>query len=162
MLVWIICVSCLISFLHFCIGSPKGDQFSTGRIFSFWGRFVTERWLMVDEKLNMKIEGELKVIQEREIIILNQKLRNHQNNSKKIIEEFNKKILNEKKRLESNKGINLYSALGSCYICFGTWISILSWINLIIIENLDLYWLFLAIPTSVILSKYVKIEKPTY
>jgi hypothetical protein len=48
--------------------------------------------------------------------------------------------------------------LGACPICFGTWVGLILWTAICLLNPFQLWWILIGSPTSVVLSRYIKIQ----
>lgn len=140
--IFILCVlvGCLSTFLHYCIGEPRfseaGAEFKAGRIFAFYGRWVSVGYQKAYKKEYDRING---IFQEEG---------RRTNGNISDIREF--EIMSSFRPL-------VWQALGACPICFGTWISIIAFAVLLPTFALSIFWLSLCVPTSTIISGRIRI-----
>ena len=55
LLILIPIAACAIVFLHYCIGSPLQGEYYTGRIFSFYGAFISKLYLAFEAKEKQRV-----------------------------------------------------------------------------------------------------------
>jgi len=126
-----ILVGAFIKFLYYCIGSPMANESNNGRIFSIWGRFVSSQYTKYHNKESIRIWNKF-----------------NDNPFEGTDEEI-------ESRVEGWRRPNPWNAAGACSICFGTWVSMVSWFVLIPTLGLNpVLWIF-AVAGSVVTSKYI-------
>jgi hypothetical protein len=127
----VLLVAAFIKFMHYCIGSPSGNEYSRGRIFSIWGRFVATQYAKYQNKETCRIWGKYGPFEGTP-------------------EEM-------ENRIQEYRKSNPWNAAGCCSICFGTWVSMLSWLVLVPVLGLNpIIWIF-AVAGSVVVSSRIEI-----
>lgn len=159
LLILIPIAACAIVFLHYCIGSPIQGEYYTGRIFSFYGAFISKLYLDFEAKEKQRVWAKYNAWKQQRDKELNEELQNKSATECTDIyvgylDETDKKY----KEVESTMKNNPYSMLGACPICFGTWVSLFTFTFFIIFVPLPWWYIFIGTPASVILSRYIKLS----
>jgi len=143
-----------IQFLHFSIGSPSGEEFETGRIFSLWGRFVATGYAkhhkQEEKRIWAKYERIVAVMREK----LDKDIQDFPTMQKELVAKFNTEIESLQNRVESWRRGTWYSALGACMTCFGTWVSMLLWLVFMLLGLNPVFWL-LGVCASTMLANRI-------
>lgn len=125
-------VACFIKFLHYIIGSPKANEYETGRIFSIYGRFVTNHYVKYHNLESKRIWAKYKEIEYNLQTELEHKLEGATANEKaELHTAYSAKIEEALDNMESWRKPNPFLALGACFVCFSTWVACFAWIVLI-------------------------------
>ena len=159
LLILIPIAACAIVFLHYCIGSPIQGEYYTGRIFSFYGAFISKLYLDFEAKEKQRVWAKYNAWKQQRDKELNEELQNKSATECTDIyvgylDETDKKY----KEVANTMKNNPYSMLGACPICFGTWVSIFTFTFFIIFVPLPWWYIFIGTPAAVILSRYIKIS----
>lgn len=156
---YIICVAFFIKFLHYSIGSPIQGEYYTGRIFSFYGGFISKLYKQWEEKESKRVWQIYDNWKAQKDCELNQKLQNASlSESDAIYKEYLKEIEYQYKTVETDMKTNPYSMMGACPICFGFWVGLFVWILICIFNPLNYWFIVLGSTTSTILSRYIKVQ----
>ncbi len=146
-------------FLHYCIGSPVQGEFYTGRIFSFYGNFISKKYNEFETKEHHRVYNNYNAWKHDFDLTLQANLENKSfEETQYIYKDYLLKVQSVYEDIENNKRVNPYSALGACPICFSTWIALIMTFFYIIFVPIAWYWILLIPPTSVILSRYISIK----
>lgn len=147
-----------IKFLHYCIGSPVQGEFYTGRIFSAYGKFISDKYNQFEAKEKNRVWANYNKWKLKRDIELNAQLENKTVEHADIIyKEYLQQIDMVYNDVENNMKNNPWSMLGACPICFGTWISLFTFTFFIIFVPLPWWYIFIGTPAAVIVSRYIKI-----
>jgi hypothetical protein len=157
-------IAAMIRFLHYCIGSPSIDTETgnpvthKGRIFSIYGRFISSRYILFENKEDARTRSNFNAWQQKRIIEHEREMESasplEQHN---LIEQLQKDIEKTKADFESRRKPNPWMAAGMCPICFGTWVSLVLWLFVPIMFGIEPGFVIFGIPTSVIISNRLKI-----
>lgn len=148
-----------IVFLHYCIGSPIQGEYYTGRIFSFYGAFISKKYLDFEHKEKQRVWAKYNEWKVKRDNILNAELENKTvEQADTIYKEYLQQIDSVYNNVENNMKNNPWSMLGACPICFGTWVSMITFTFFVIFVPLPWWFIFIGTPASVILSRYIKIS----
>jgi len=151
--------SCAISFLHYCIGSPIQGEFYTGRIFSAYGKFISDKYNAFEAKEKKRVWDEYLNWKQKRNLLLEKELKNKSAEESEIIyKDFLQQVDLVYNNVENNMKSNPWSMLGACPICFGTWISLLISLFFVIFVMLPWWYIFICTPAAVIISRYIKIS----
>jgi hypothetical protein len=151
--------ACAIVFLHYCIGSPIQGEYYTGRIFSFYGAFISKKYLDFEHKEKQRVWANYSYWKQKRDKELNEDLQNKTaDECNDIYEEYLNEVNNMHNSVENNMKKNPWSMLGACPICFGTWVSMITFTFFVIFVPLPWWFIFIGTPASVILSRYIKIS----
>lgn len=158
-LLYFVTIPFVIKFLHYCIGSPIQGDYYSGRIFSFYGRFISERYNQFENKEKVRVWSKYNEWKQQKDIELNNNLKNSSfDQSDKIYKDFLKEVEYQYNRVENNMKPNPFSMLGACPICFGTWIALFCWIIICILHPLPIWISLIGSASSTILSRYININ----
>lgn len=147
-----------IKFLHYCIGSPVQGEFYTGRIFSAYGKFISDKYNQFEAKEKNRVWANYNKWKLKRDIELNAQLENKTvEHADSIYKEYLQQIDMVYNDVENNMKNNPWSMLGACPICFGTWISLFTFTFFIIFVPLPWWYIFIGTPAAVIVSRYIKI-----
>ena len=137
----IICLLCalvafFVRFVNYCIGDPRvledgNTNVFVGRIFSFYGLWLTSKY---NAHYNKQVER------------WNEQLSKLTNPTEAEIQA-----------ITANIKPSVYSMLGMCPVCFGTWLSLASWIAICAVFQLSFFWIIFCVPTSTILAVRIKV-----
>lgn len=159
LILYFITIPFFIKFVHYCIGSPIQGEYYTGRIFSFYGRFISNKYKEWEQKENDRvwaIYDYWKLNKDKE---LNEKLQNASfDQTDKIYKDFLKEVESEYNKIESKMKPNPYSMMGACPVCFGVWIGLFCWFFICILHPLPIWFCLIGSASSTILSRYIKIN----
>jgi hypothetical protein len=159
LLILIPIAACAIVFLHYCIGSPIQGEYYTGRIFSFYGAFISKLYLAFEAKEKQRVWAKYNAWKQQRDKELNEELQNKTaTECTDIYVEYLDETDKKYKEVENTMKNNPYSMLGACPICFGTWVSIFTFTFFIIFVPLPWWYIFIGTPAAVILSRYIKIS----
>lgn len=151
--------ACIIVFLHYCIGSPIQGEFYTGRIFSAYGKFISKKYLDFEQKEKQRVWSKYNAWKHNKDIELNTQLLNKTaEEADKIYRQYLEQIDIVYNDVENNMKNNIWSMFGACPICFGTWISMITFIFFVIFVPLPWWFIFIGTPAAVIISRYIKIS----
>lgn len=157
--IYFLTIPFFIKFLHYCIGSPIQGDFYSGRIFSFYGRFISERYNQFENKEKIRVWSKYNEWKQQKDIELNENLKNSSfDETDSIYKQFLKEVDFEYNRVENKMKPNPYSMLGACPICFGMWVGLFCWIFICILHPLPIWFSIIGSSTSTILSRYIKID----
>lgn len=146
----IICIGISISFLHWCMGSPSGEEYDKGRIFSLWGRFVTSQYKEFERKesarLRAKFEdwkhdadsGFIVAVRGASPVEANRITQVHLDECKRV-----------ETQIEKQKRLNFWKSLGACLLCFATWAALINWSVMWVAFGFNPIWILLGTPVSV-------------
>lgn len=145
-----IAVGVTVSFLHWCMGSPAGNEFVPGRIFSLWGRFVTSQYVKFEQTQDLVKERKFKAFAKIQDESLKAKL-------KSASPDIHNDITNEHFALleaylsdfDKRRKLNFWKAAGACITCFAFWASLLMWLFFGFGLGVDMLWVILGAPVSV-------------
>jgi len=158
-IIYIFVVACCINFLHYCIGSPIQGEFYTGRIFSVYGRWLSDKYNNFEEKEKKRVYSVFDAWKQGMDIKLQNDLKSAaKTETEAIYKQFVETVDKEYKKIEYKMRSNPYSMLGACPICFGTWIGLFMWTAICFLNPLPLWWVLIGSPTSVVFSRYIKIK----
>jgi len=76
LLILIPIAACAIVFLHYCIGSPIQGEYYTGRIFSFYGAFISKLYLDFEQKEKQRVWAKYNAWKQQRDKELNEELQN--------------------------------------------------------------------------------------
>jgi len=159
LLILIPIAACAIVFLHYCIGSPIQGEYYTGRIFSFYGAFISKGYLHFEQKEKMRVWAKYNAWKQQRDKELNEELQNKTaTECTDIYVEYLNETDKKYKEVENTMKNNPWSMAGACPICFGTWVSIFTFTFFIIFVPLPWWYIFIGTPAAVILSRYIKIS----
>ena len=159
LLILIPIAACAIVFLHYCIGSPIQGEYYTGRIFSFYGAFISKLYLDWEQKEKQRVWANYNAWKQQRDKELNEELQNKTaTECTDIYVEYLDETDKKYKDIENTMKNNPYSMLGACPICFGTWVSIFTFTFFIIFVPLPWWYIFIGTPAAVILSRYIKLS----
>jgi hypothetical protein len=156
LLLSIIAVAAFIKFIHYSIGSPIHADFYSGRIFSFYGRFISDRYEAWELKESARVwakYGRWKQDQDKQLQSDLDKCDSI--TATYLYNEYLERVDIAHKKVESTMRANPYSMLGACPICFGTWVGLLTWSVLVFFTGIAWWWIILGTPLSVWLSRFV-------
>lgn len=149
-----------IKFIHYCIGSPVQDDYYSGRIFSDYGRFITDKYKEWEESEYRRVWANYNEWKQKRDDKLNEDLKNlSATEAESVYDEYLQQVDAVFNSVTDNMRANPYSMLGACPICFGTWIALIMWIFFVIFVPLPLWFVLIGAPTSVVLSRYIKITE---
>lgn len=164
-----------LSFVYWIIGEPRGKvgepgkgNFVIGRIFSFYGRFILERFEAFEERESKRISDKYKKYYnnrkkryDEAVAIAEQNLTGEQLSDKldALETEFTTDTIKANRRLQARRRLNIFSALGACPICFKTWLSVACWVTFAILvpAPINLFLVVFSVPLSVIFSNRIKV-----
>ena len=147
-----------IKFLHYCIGSPVQGEYYTGRIFSAYGKFISKRYLDFEDKEKKRVWAKYLDWKGKRNRILEKQLENKTAEESEVIyKDFLEQVDMVYKDVENNMKNNPWSMAGVCPICFGTWVSFITFTFFIIFVPLPWWYIFIGTPAAVIISRYIKI-----
>ncbi len=159
LLILIPIAACAIVFLHYCIGSPIQGEYYTGRIFSFYGAFISKQYLHFEEKEKQRVWAKYNEWKQTRDKYLNEDLQNKTaEECTDVYNEYLDEVNKMHSNVENNMKNNPWSMAGACPICFGTWVSIFTFTFFVIFVPLPWWYIFIGTPTAVILSRYIKIK----
>ena len=151
--------ACIIKFLHYCIGSPLQGEYYTGRIFSAYGKFISKRYLDFEDKEKSRVWAKYNAWKIKRDIQLKGQLKNKTaEQSESIYKDYLQQVEHVYNDVENNMKNNPWSMAGACPICFGTWVSLFTFTFFVIFVPLPWWFIFIGTPTSVIVSRYIKIS----
>ncbi len=157
--IYILVVACCIKFLHYCIGSPIQGEFYSGRIFSSYGRWISYKYNDFEEREKKRVYSVFETWKHAMDIKLQNDLKTAaQTETEAIYKHFVETVDKEYKRIEHKMKPNPFSMLGACPICFGTWVGLILWTAICLLNPFQLWWILIGSPTSVVLSRYIKIQ----
>lgn len=158
LLFFIFTAACSIVFLHYCIGSPIQGEFYTGRIFSKYGKFISDKYNQFERKEKERVWAKYNDWKLHRDQKLNEDLQNKSaEESQLIYSEYLQQVDAVFNTVEDNMRANPYSMLGACPICFGTWVALLIYIFFVIFVQLPAWYIIVGVPASVVLSRYIKL-----
>jgi hypothetical protein len=158
-LLLIIVTAAACKFLHYCIGSPIQGEFYSGRIFSAYGKWLSNKYNKFETKEHKRVYLDYENWKKERDLKLQADLEGKTAEQSQIIwNEFLSQVEAVYNDIESNKKVNPYSALGACPICFSTWVSLFLYVFYIIFVPVSWFWVFIGTPAAVILSRYIKIQ----
>lgn len=157
-------IAAFIRFFHYCIGSPSIDPetgnpaTTSGRIFSIWGRFISNRYVEFENKQNARIWAKFNAYKI-------ERLKQHELNMSgakpdeqtKLIENLSNELQSTQDRIHLWKKPNPWMAAGLCPICFGTWVALLFWLLAPIMFGINPGFIIFGIAASVIISNRIKL-----
>ena len=159
LLILIIITACAAAFLHYCIGSPIQGEFYSGRIFSAYGHWVSEKYLDFERKEKKRVWAKYSDWKDKKDDKLNQDMQEKTaEESQNIYDDYLQNIDTVYNDVENNMKANPYSKLGACPICFNTWVSLICFTFFIIFVPLTWWYIFIGTPTAVIISRYIKLS----
>jgi len=129
-------VAFFVRFVNYCIGDPRvledgNTNVYVGRIFSFYGLWLTSKY---NAHYNKQVER------------WNDELSKLKDPTQQDIQA-----------ITANIKPTIYSALGMCPVCFGTWISTIAWLFTLPCFELSFFWIIFCVPTSTILAIRIKV-----
>jgi hypothetical protein len=142
-----VCSAAALRFVYYLIGEPRGligrpggGEVTTGRILSSYGVMILRGFDKFEAKENKRLEA-----------IYNEWYTEYQvlNGTAPVQAEVRSKNL----ALSRRRRNNYYSSLGACFMCFSTWLSILLWGGFYYFFNVNILYLIVLIPSTVILAK---------
>lgn len=152
-----------LRFLHHVIGSPAGNEYETGRIFSIWGRIVADGYSAQHNNESVRIWAKYKAWEAERNRKLYDDLENcvglNAAEDKILIQkQFNDDIEEMLNRVESWRRPNPWMALGACFICFSTWVSCFAWCILIPYLSIPVLLFPILVGATVMLAVRIGIE----
>lgn len=158
-LIMIFAIACAIKFLYYCIGSPFVNHdgvpvFNSGRIFSIYGRFICSQYAKHHNNETKRIRAKYERIKESKRLVLESQMETATDAERiELIKKFETEL--NSIDFESLRRPNPFMMAGLCPICFGTWISILSWIIIGIAFAINPILIMFFIPSSVVISNRI-------
>jgi hypothetical protein len=147
-----------IKFLHYCIGSPVQGEYYTGRIFSAYGKFISDKYNQFEAKEKKRVWDKYTEWKNKRNRYLEKQLEGKTAEESEVIyKDYLQQVDIVYKDVENNMKNNPWSMAGACPICFGTWISLFTFTFFIIFVPLPWWFIFIGTPTAVIVSRYIKI-----
>lgn len=154
----------LIRFLHYIIGSPKIDpdtheiNVNKDAIFSILGRFVANMYIQSETKETRRIWAKYAKWKECRIAE-HEKLMNESDPSKhaEIVQQLATDLESVQNNIDSWRRPNPWMAAGLCPICFGTWVSLVSWLFATIAFGINPGFIIFGIASSVLISNRIKL-----
>lgn len=151
--------ACAIVFLHYCIGSPIQGEFYTGRIFSFYGKFISEKYNQFEANEKKRVWDKYLIWKDKQNRILEKNFEGKTAEESEVIyKEFIQRVDAVYNNVENQMRANPWSMAGACPICFGTWIGLIISLFFVIFVMLPWWYIFICTPAAVIISRYIKIS----
>jgi hypothetical protein len=127
-LVFVFFTACFIRFAHYCIGEPNGEDYQVGRIFSFWGRFVSQGYVRAWNNETNRLWAKYEAWKAKKDAELMEVLKVAVNAERvRLTKKFNAEVEEKQNDIENHRRSMIWSALGACLVCFGTWIAMVLW-----------------------------------
>ena len=157
-------VAAFIRFLHYVIGSPSIDpdtneiNINKSAIFSFYGHFIAKRYIRTNDAETRRIWAKYELWK-------NERIRIHEQQMNEADPEQHYEIINQlasdldakQNEVETWRRPNFWMSAGLCPICFGTWVSLSSWLFGSIAFGIHPGFIVFGIATSVLISNRIKL-----
>jgi hypothetical protein len=147
-----------IRFLHHIIGSPAGNEYETGRIFSAYGRFVSDNYTKHHNKETVRIYAKFDAWKAQRQERLQSDLQNADKDTAIAISAvFSEEVEDMLTRVETWRRPNPWKAAGACLICFSTWAACFLWCILIPVISVPVLLFPLLVASTVVVGNRIEI-----
>ena len=153
----VLLVAATIKFIHFIVGSPAGNEYETGRIFSAYGRFVTDKYVNEYNTESVRIWSKYEDWKAKRDEKLYEDLEKDGADKIELQKQYTDEVEAMLERVETWRRPNPWKALGACFICFGTWAACFIWSVLVPYLGIPVLLFPFLVAGSVVVANRVEI-----